>query len=91
MRSRFQTGCCQSLLKKNDRAVIEFVKVEISYPQYPQWQAQAVLEIGKILLGQNQPEQAKERFGEVLSRFAKEEAATAAKALLESLKSPGSN
>ena len=53
--------------------------------------AQAVLEIGKILLGQNQPEQAKERFGEVLSRFAKEEAATAAKALLESLKSPGSN
>ena len=91
VRSRFQTGCCQSLLKKNDRAVIEFVKVEISYPQYPQWQAQAVLEIGKILLGQNQPEQAKERFGEVLSRFAKEEAATAAKALLESLKSPGTN
>ena len=71
--------------------MIEFVKVEISYPQYPQWQAQAVLEIGKILLAQDKPDQAKERFQEVLSRFAKEEAAAAAKELLGFLKTPEAN
>ena len=71
--------------------MIEFVKVEISYPQYPQWQAQAVVEIGKILLAQEKPEQAKERFEEVLSRFAKEQAATAAKDLIESMKVSDAN
>ena len=91
VRSRFQTGSCQVTLKKSDQAVIEFVKVEISYPQYPKWQAQAVVEIGKILLGQEKPEQAKERFEEVLSRFAKEKAATAAKDLLESMKVSDAN
>ena len=91
VRSRFQTGSCQAALEKNNQAVIEFVKVEISYPQYPQWQAQAVLQIGKILLGQDQPEQAKERFLEVLSRFAEEEAANTAKELLESMKAPEGN
>ena len=90
-RSRFQTGSCHAALEKNNQAVIEFVKVEISYPQYPQWQAQAVLEIGKILLVQDKPDQAKERFQEVLSRFAKEEAAAAAKELLGFLKAPEAN
>ena len=91
VRSRFQTGSCQVTLKKSDQAVIEFVKVEISYPQYPQWQAQAVVEIGKILLAQEKPQQAKERFEEVLSRFAKEQAATAAKDLIESMKVSDAN
>ena len=85
VRSRFQTGSCQTKLEKPDQAVVEFVKVEISYPQYPHWQAEAVLQIGQILLGQDKPEQAKARFEEVLSRFGKEEAATTAKKLVASL------
>ena len=91
VRSRFQTGTCQAALNKRDQAVIEFVKVEISYPQYPQWQAQAVLEIGEILLDQGKPEQAKERFGVVLSRFAEEDAAIKAKQLLKSFEAPEAN
>ena len=47
VRSRFQTGSCNAKLEKYDQAVIDFVKVEISYPQYPRWQAEAVLEIGR--------------------------------------------
>ena len=82
VRSRFQTGSCQAKLKKYDQAVVDFVKVEISYPQYPTWQARSVLEIGRVLLAQNKPDQAKERFQEVITRFAKEDAAAVAKQLL---------
>ncbi len=91
VRSRFQTGSCQTKLKKFDLAVVEFVKVEISYPQYPRWQAQAVLEIGRVLLSQQKTDQARERFKEVISRFEKEEAAVTAKELLASTAENGSN
>ncbi len=91
VRSRFQTGSCQAKLKKLDQAVVEFVKVEISYPQYPQWQAQAVLEIGRVLLAQKKPDQARERFQEVITRFEKEDAATAARELLASTAEDSTN
>ena len=91
VRSRFQTGSCNAKLEKHDQAVIDFVKVEISYPQYPRWQAEAVLEIGRILLSQNKPEQARERFQEVVSRFEKEEAAATARKLLTPATANGSN
>jgi len=82
VRSRFQSGSCYAKLKQTDQAVIAFVKVEISYPQYPKWQAQSILEIGRILLTQKKPEQAAERFKDVIQRFDKEEAATEARNLL---------
>ena len=91
VRSRFQTGSCHAELKKFDQAVVEFVKVEISYPQYPQWQAQAVLEIGRVLLAQKKVARARERFEEVISRFEKEEAAATARELLASTAEEGSN
>ena len=82
VRSRFQSGSCYAKLKQTDQAVIEFVKVEISYPQYPKWQAQSILEIGRILLSQKKPEQAAEQFKNVIQRFEKEEAAAEARKLL---------
>ena len=91
VRSRFQTGSCQTKLEKHDQAIVEFVKVEISYPQYPNWQAEAVLQIGRILLVQGKPEQARDRLKEVISRFEKEEAAATASKLLTSLKENNSN
>lgn len=82
VRSSFQSGSCYAKLKQTDQAVIAFVKVEISYPQYPKWQAQSILEIGRILLTQKKPEQAAERFKDVIQRFDKEEAAAEARKLL---------
>ena len=83
VRSRFQTGVCHLALEQYDQAVVELVNVEISYPQYPTWQAGAALEIGRVLLAQKKPEQAKERFQEVIRRFEKEEAAATARKLLD--------
>ncbi|MFP6857765.1 MAG: tetratricopeptide repeat protein [Roseibacillus sp.] len=91
VRSRFQSGACHFKLKHYDQAVIEFVKVEISYPQYPSWQAQAILEIGRLLLAQEKPEQAAERFQDVIRRFEKEGAAAQARKLLAPAPAPANN
>ncbi len=85
VRSRFQRGVCLAALGRNDEALVEFVNVEISYPQYPTWQASALYEIGRVMLAQKKSAEAVERFKEVIKRFAKEPAAADAKAALDKL------
>lgn len=82
VRSTFRKGVCHEKLKQLDDAAVEFVKVEISYPQYPAWQARAILEMGRLLQVQEKPAEAAERFQEVVRRFPKEAAANEARELL---------
>ncbi|GEM_PF-352585 len=87
VRARFQTGECYFNLKQYDKAITEFVGLEVAYKQYPAWQAKAVLEIGRVLLAQDKPEQAAQRFKDVIQRYAKQKAAVVAKQYLDELRS----
>ena len=87
VRSRYQIGQCYFNLKKYEEALVEFVNLEINYPQYPDWQAKSVLGVGRILLEQKKTDQAIERFREVLSRYKDEEAIGLARNYLEKIES----
>jgi tetratricopeptide (TPR) repeat protein len=86
VRARFQTGGCHFNMQEYDKAVAEFVNMEINYAKYPDWQAKAVLEIGRVLLAQGKREEAEERFKEVIRKFGKEKAAVVARQLLDKLR-----
>jgi cellulose synthase operon protein C len=86
VRARFQTGECHFNLQEYDKAVAEFVNMEINYAKYPDWQAKAVLEIGRVLLAQGKREEAEERFKEVIRKFGKEKAAIVARQLLDKMR-----
>lgn len=86
VRARFQTGECYFNMQEYDKAVAEFVNMEINYAKYPDWQAKAVLEIGRVLLAQGKREEAAERFREVINKFGKETAAVVARQLLDRLR-----
>lgn len=86
VRARFQTGECHFNMQEYDKAVAEFVNMEINYHKYPDWQAKAVLEIGRVLLAQGKREEAEERFKEVIRKFSKENAAVVARQLLDKLR-----
>jgi TolA-binding protein len=81
-RSRFQRGECHFALGRYDRAVEELIQVEANYA-YPEWSARALLEIGRALQAQDRPGPAAARYREVVERYAKTEAAAAARQLLE--------
>ena len=87
VRSRYQVGLCYMNLKKYEEALVEFVNLEINYPQYPNWQAKSVLGVGRILLEQKKTDQAIERFKEVLNRYKDEEAISLAQNYLEKIES----
>jgi len=86
VRGRYQLGECLFNLRKYDEAVAEFLNVEIHFAEYPGWQAKAVLEIGRVLLAQNDKEKAAERFKDVIVRYPKEGAATVAQQYLDELR-----
>ena len=86
VRSRFQIGECHFNLQQYEKAVAEFVNVEISYTKYPAWQAKSVLEIARILIAQDQKDLATERLKEVIQRYPKETAATVAQQYLDELR-----
>jgi cellulose synthase operon protein C len=86
VRARFQTGECHFNMQAYDKAVAEFVNMEINYAKYPDWQSKAVLEIGRVLLAQGKREEAEERFKEVIRKFGKEKAAIVARQLLDKMR-----
>jgi TolA-binding protein len=73
-------------MQEYDKAVAEFVNMEINYAKYPDWQSKAVLEIGRVLLAQGKREEAEERFKEVIRKFGKETAAIVARQLLDKIR-----
>ena len=87
MRSRFQIGECYFNMQQYDKAIAEFVHVEINYKKYPSWQAKSILEIGRVLLAQGKREDASQRFKEVITRYSKEKAAVVARQYLDELRS----
>jgi TolA-binding protein len=86
VRARYQIGECLFNTRKYDEAVAEFLNVEINFAEYPGWQAKAVLEIGRVLLAQNDKEKAAERFKDVITRYPKESAATVAQQYLDEIR-----
>ncbi len=73
-------------MQKYERATAEFVNIEITYKQYPSWQAKAVLEIGRVLLAEGKNEQATESFKDVIKRYPNEKAAIVARQYLDELR-----
>jgi TolA-binding protein len=86
VRARFQSGECLFNTQQYEKAIQEFLNVEISYKQHPSWQAKAVLEIGRVLLAQSKRDEAAERFKDVIARYPKEKAAVVARQYLDQLR-----
>jgi len=78
VKARYQIGECHFNTQKYDRAMAEFLSVEVNAQGYPQWRAMAVLEMGRIALAQSKNEEAEARFKEVIQRFPKQDAAVGA-------------
>ena len=87
VRSRYQLGNSYLELKQYEEAVVEFVNLEINYPQYPNWQAMSVIGVGRVLLEQKKNDQAAERFKEVLVKYDDKEALNIAQKYLDQLDS----
>ena len=86
MRGRFQTGECHFNMQRYERAIAEFVHIEINYKRYPDWQAKSVLEVGRVLLAQKNFDEASDRFKSVISRYPNEKAAVVARQYLDELR-----
>jgi TolA-binding protein len=85
VRSRYQLGNSYVELKQYEEAVVEFVNLEINYPQYPKWQAMSVIGVGRVLMEQDKKKQAAERFNEVLVKYDDDEVLKVAQKYLEEL------
>tara|TARA_B100000579_G_C22730074_1_gene803759 strand:- start:283 stop:1200 length:918 start_codon:yes stop_codon:yes gene_type:complete len=85
VRSRYQLGNSYFELKQYEEAVVEFVNLEINYPQYPNWQAMSVIGVGRVLMEQDKKKQAAERFKEVLVKYDDDEALKIAQNYLDKL------
>lgn len=87
VQARYQIGECYFNDQQYDKALAEFVSVDTNSRGYPDWQAKAVLEIGRVLLTQGKNESAIERMKEVITRFPKTTAADVAQQYLDELRS----
>ncbi|MEI6535935.1 MAG: tetratricopeptide repeat protein, partial [Verrucomicrobiaceae bacterium] len=87
VRGRFQTGECYFNIRKYEQALAEFVNLELNYKKYPDWQAKAALEIGRVLLTQGKRDEATQSFKDVINRYSKENAAVVARQYLDEIRS----
>ena len=85
VQARYQMGECYFNLQKYDQAMAEFVSVDTNAQGYPDWQAKAVLEMGRILLVKKDKDEAAARMTEVLKRFPKTKAAGVARKYLDEI------
>ena len=85
VQARYQMGECYFNLRKYDKAMAEFVSVDTNAQGYPDWQAKAVLEMGRILLVKQDKDEAAARMTEVLKRFPKTKAAGVARKYLDEI------
>jgi TolA-binding protein len=86
VQARYQIGECWFNLSEYDKAMAEFVSVEVNAQGYPDWRAKSVLEMGRILIAQKKYDDAKQRLQEVLKRFPKTNAAKVALKYLDELR-----
>lgn len=83
-KAQFMIGETYLLQERYDEAIKEFLKVQILYP-IPDWQALALVEIGKCYVGKSDNVKAKQSFEEVLAKYGDQPAAAQAKAQMEML------
>ena len=83
-RCQFQIGECLFAMKKYDEAIKELTLVEVKYG-FAEWNAKALLEIGKALQGKGDTKAAADTYKEVVAKYADTDAATVAKSLLTKL------
>jgi len=89
VQARYQIGECYFNLRKYDKAMAEFVSVDTNAQGYPDWQAKAVLEMGRILLAQDNKPDAISRMKEVIKRFPGTTAAVVAQKYLDEIRTGG--
>ena len=89
VQARYQMGECHFNLQQYDKAMAEFVSVDINAQGYPDWQAKAVLEMGRILLVKDDKDEATSRMKEVIKRFPKTKAAVVAQKYLDEIRTSG--
>ncbi len=86
VQARYQIGECWFNLTDYDKAMAEFLSVEINAQGYPDMRAKAVLEMGRIFIAQRKNEEAEERLKDVIKRFPKTNAAKVATRYLDELR-----
>ena len=86
VQARYQIGECWFNLRQYDKAMAEFLSVEVNAQGYPDWQAKSLLEMGRILITQKKNDDAKLRMQEVIKRFPKTNAAEVALTYLDELR-----
>ncbi|MFP6738677.1 MAG: tetratricopeptide repeat protein, partial [Planctomycetota bacterium] len=89
VKARYQMGECHFNLQQYDKAMAEFVSVDTNAQGYPDWQAKAVLEMGRILLVKQDKDEATSRMKEVIKRFPKTKAAGVALKYLDEIRTGG--
>ena len=89
-KSQFMRGETYFHEKNYREALREFLKVDILH-EAPTWQANALLEAGKVYEQLNQPTDAADLYQRLVERFPKEAAATEAKNRLGAVKSTASS
>ncbi|MCB0360121.1 MAG: tetratricopeptide repeat protein, partial [Bdellovibrionales bacterium] len=89
VQGRYQIGECYFNLQQYDKAIVEFASVDATARGYPQWQAKAVLEMGRVLLSQGKKADAADRMKEVMQRFPETSAAGVAQKYLDEIRSGG--
>ncbi len=83
-RASFQIGECHFAEGDYDQAIKSFIRTEATYP-FPEWQARAVLEAGRVLEKQGSLQDATARYREVRQRFPESVTASVAQDLLKAL------
>lgn len=89
VQARYQIGECHFNQQEYDKAMAAFISVDTNAKGYPDWQAKAVLEMGRILLAQGKQPDALARMKEVLQRFPETKAAVVAQKYLDDLRAGG--
>lgn len=84
-RCQFQIGECLFALLRYGEAVQEFMRLDVSY-RLPEWNAKALLELGRVLEAKGDKAAASARFKELIQRYPKDNAALVAKERLDALR-----
>ncbi|MCA9307705.1 MAG: tetratricopeptide repeat protein, partial [Phycisphaerales bacterium] len=87
-RAQFQIGECLYADDKYDEAIRELLRVDILYA-YPEWSAAALYEAGRCFEALGRSSEAREQYGQVVSRFGETSWATLASERLKILTPEG--
>ncbi|MFP4106533.1 MAG: tetratricopeptide repeat protein [Phycisphaerae bacterium] len=82
--AQFQTGECYMAEKRYEKAIPEFLKVDIVFP-YKEWSAKALYEAGMCAEALNKTAEAKEHYASCVKQYPKQKVTELAKKRLEAL------